>query len=358
MHKQSGFDGRDKTVSTTRVIHIITRKMSNDTTNKMDLDEQPAAKVPVVAVKTLTDRKIIVDIIDGINTVGDLRKVIANKEGPEVAAHRLVFKGRVLEDAIALRQLFPEMPIDEDPTRLSNILHLFYYEPQALSADPIDIATDWDSKNRLKVFKGAFALSRRDFATAADLLTDSLPTFAELSFIEYRDCVRYAVIAGTLMFDRPVLYKRIVRSPEVLECIQDIGPFDRLVTALYNCQYADFFKALAEAEQWLKQDWLLAPHTAYLVKELRVKAYKQLMTAYRSLKLSVMAAAFGVSADFIDNELSRFIAAGRLNCTINRVAGVVESVPVDLKHAQYKLLIKESDALAARIQRLSRMVSY
>jgi len=34
-----------------------------------------------------------------------------------------------------------------------------------------------------------------------------------------------------------------------------------------------------------------------------------------------MAAAFGVGADFLDKELSRFIAAGRLNCKIDKVAG-------------------------------------
>lgn len=331
--------------------------MSNES-NKMDLDEAPVPKVPVIAVKTLTDRKILVEVVDGINTVGHVRKVVADKEGQSVASHRLVFKGKVLHDDIALKTLFGEMPIDEDPTRLSNIMHLFYYEPQALSADPIDIASDWDAKNRLKVFKGVYALSKRDFDTAADLLTDSLPTFAESSLMEYKDVVRYAVIAGTLVFDRPVLFKRIIRSPEVLECVHEIAPFDRLLSCLHNCQYADFFKALAEAEQWLKQDWLLSPRTAYLVKEYRVKAYKQLLAAYRSLKLTVIAEAFGVSADFIDAELSRFIAAGRLNCTIDRVAGVVQSVPLDLKHAQYKLLLKEGDALAARIQRLGRMVSY
>lgn len=33
----------------------------------------------------------------------------------------------------------------------------------------------------------------------------------------------------------------------------------------------------------------------------------------------MMASAFGVSAAFLDGELSEFIAAGRLNCKINKV---------------------------------------
>ena len=57
-------------------------------------------------------------------------------------------------------------------------------------------------------------------------------------------------------------------------------------------------------------------------------------------------------------ELSRFISAGRLNCTIDRVAGVVETAPVDLKQGQRTQLLKEGDALFNKIQKLGRLVSY
>jgi hypothetical protein len=334
----------------------------------MDIDKDDTTVVatqqqqhPLITVKTLTDRKILVSVIDGIDSIGDVRKVIADKEGAAVAAHRLVHKGAVLDDLVKLSLVFPDLATagEEDPHKPTNILHLFYYEPAALAIDPIDIASDWDAKNRLKVFKGLYLASKkRDFYGAADLLTDALATFSETTLMDYKECVRYAVIAASLAFDRPVLYKKIIRSPEVLECVADIGPVHQLVSSLHNCQYADYFQALALLEQSLKSDWLLAPHTAYLVKELRLKAYKQLLAAYRSLKLDAMAAAFGVSIDFIDRELARFIAAGRLTCTINRVDGVVVSVPKDLKHEQYKLLVKEGDALFSRVQRLGRMVSY
>ena len=38
-----------------------------------------------------------------------------------------------------------------------------------------------------------------------------------------------------------------------------------------------------------------------------------------------MAHAFGVSSEFIDRELSTFIYNGKLNCKIDKVAGVIES---------------------------------
>lgn len=66
-------------------------------------------------------------------------------------------------------------------------------------------------------------------------------------------------------------------------------------------------------------DSLFAEHRRFYVREMRIKAYAQLLQSYRSVTLASMAAAFGVSVDFIDRELSRFVAAGRLNCKIDKV---------------------------------------
>ena len=43
------------------------------------------------------------------------------------------------------------------------------------------------------------------------------------------------------------------------------------------------------------------------------------------MKLAAVADAFGVTADFMDRELSEFIVAGRLPAKIDKVAGVVET---------------------------------
>ncbi len=49
------------------------------------------------------------------------------------------------------------------------------------------------------------------------------------------------------------------------------------------------------------------------------------MESYKSVTLESMAAAFGVSPDFIDKELADFIVAGRLTAKIDKVAGVIET---------------------------------
>jgi hypothetical protein len=54
-----------------------------------------------------------------------------------------------------------------------------------------------------------------------------------------------------------------------------------------------------------------------------------------------MANAFGVTADFIDADLSAFVANKRLNCKIDKVGGFVETVRAESKSAQYQQLVKQ-----------------
>ena len=50
----------------------------------------------------------------------------------------------------------------------------------------------------------------------------------------------------------------------------------------------------------MKFDRYLSPHYRYYVREMRIKAYAQLLESYRSLTLEYMAKTFDVSIDFID----------------------------------------------------------
>ena len=53
-------------------------------------------------------------------------------------------------------------------------------------------------------------------------------------------------------------------------------------------------------EGQLKRDRYLAAHARYYIREMRIKAYSQLLESYRSLSLQHMAKTFGVSEAFID----------------------------------------------------------
>ena len=89
----------------------------------------------------------------------------------------------------------------------------------------------------------------------------------------------------------------------------------------------------------------LHKHFRYFLREARVTAYAQVrrrrrlvnrrtqrhacsrmlrrrapqfLESYKSVTVAMMASAFGVSPAFLDGELSDFIAAGRLNCKIDK----------------------------------------
>ena len=53
----------------------------------------------------------------------------------------------------------------------------------------------------------------------------------------------------------------------------------------------------------------LHSHYAYYIREMKIKAYAQLLESYRSLTLEYMADAFGVSEDYMDGELSRLVTS-------------------------------------------------
>ncbi|CAB4428902.1 unnamed protein product [Rhizophagus irregularis] len=221
----------------------------------------------------------------------------------------------------------------------------------------IEEGGDWDRRNRLKVYEGIYRLSIRDFKTAANLFLDTLSTFMSTELMEYKEFVKYAVLAGAISLNRVDLKKKVIDAPEVLEVLHEIPHLEDYITSLYNCEYAKFFRALADVElDHLRTSRYLFSHLRYYVREMRIIAYAQLLESYRSLTMESMANSFGVSEGFIDNDVSKFIAAGRLNCVIDKVNGIVETNRPDAKNAQYQQSIKQGDILLNRVQKLSRVI--
>jgi hypothetical protein len=48
---------------------------------------------------------------------------------------------------------------------------------------------------------------------------------------------------------------------------------------------------------------VLAPHARFYVREMRIRAYAQLLESYRSLTLESMCRAFGVGEEFMDKSV-------------------------------------------------------
>uniref|UniRef100_A0A7S2V782 PCI domain-containing protein n=1 Tax=Fibrocapsa japonica TaxID=94617 RepID=A0A7S2V782_9STRA len=214
---------------------------------------------------------------------------------------------------------------------------------------------DWDRRNRLKVYQAFYHMATRNLKKAADLLLDCLATFTALEVCSYELFVQYAAITTLLSQKRPTIKEKIIDGPEVLGVIGEMPAVRDLVNSLYDCDYGGFFKALVEVHGVIGRDRVLAQHRGHIVRELRILAYAQFLEAYKSVRLSSMAATFGVSPDFLDRELSRFIASGRLHAKIDKVAGVVETWRGDAKNAQYAQVVKKGDVLLNAVQRLARL---
>ncbi|KAK4235482.1 putative 26S proteasome regulatory complex component [Achaetomium macrosporum] len=279
----------------------------------------------------------------------------------------------------------------------------------------VESGGDWDRRNRLKAYEGLHLLTVRSYNLAAPLLLDSLSTFTSYELCTYSNLVIYAVLAGSISLKRVDFKSKVVDAPEIrailgdgedkllaltgaisagpgaddaemedassatpagskvtavnlttlgsdqpeAEMAVDFGPLAQLVSSLYNGRYKLFFQALALVEeQFLTQDRYLHEHKNWFIREMRLRAYQQLLQSYRVVGLDSMANDFGVTVEFLDRDLAKFIAAGRIPCTIDRVAGngVIETNRPDDKNKQYQDVVRQGDQLITKLQKYGQAV--
>lgn len=65
------------------------------------------------------------------------------------------------------------------------------------------------------------------------------------------------------------------------------------------------FNTFLQVETQICVDPVFRPHYQHYVREARIKAYVQLLRAYRSLSLDNIADTFGVSREFVEEEISK-----------------------------------------------------
>ncbi|POR31476.1 Putative 26S proteasome regulatory subunit rpn7 [Tolypocladium paradoxum] len=277
----------------------------------------------------------------------------------------------------------------------------------------VESGGDWDRRNRLKAYEGLHLLTVRSYNLAAPLLLDSLSTFTSYELCTYSSLVVYSVLAGSVSLKRVDFKSKVVDAPEIkaimgdgedkllalsgalsagpgaddttgdqtpqaatarpvnlttlgssteqpeAEMAIDFSPLALLVSSLYNGNYKTFFQSLADVEeQFLNQDRYLHEHKNWFIREMRLRAYQQLLQSYRVVGLESMANDFGVTVDFLDRDLAKFIAAGRIPCTIDRVSGkgVIETNRPDDKNKQYQDVVRQGDQLITKLQKYGQAV--
>lgn len=227
----------------------------------------------------------------------------------------------------------------------------------------VESGGDWDRRNRLKAYEGLHLLTIRSYNLAAPLLLDSLSTFTSYELCTYSSLVVYSVLAGSVSLKRVDFKSKVVDAPEIkailgadgddklmalsgaisagpgaedsemrdvketttphaqtkatavvnlttlgtgidqseTEMAIDFSSLAQLVNSLYNGHYKLFFQALAQVEEkFLTQDRYLFEHRGWFIREMRLRAYQQLLQSYRVVGLESMANDFGVTVDFLD----------------------------------------------------------
>ncbi|OMJ29182.1 26S proteasome non-ATPase regulatory subunit 6 [Smittium culicis] len=248
-------------------------------------------------------------------------------------------------------------------------LGLFYLDTKLVTRqiqtakELVDRGGDWERRNRLKAYEFVWWSYQRDFEKASKLFLECTSTFASTELMPFDDFIEMGCLVSSLALDRSMIKQKLIGNSEILRVTTSpVNPIacqiGQLATSLYDCKYSAFFESLAYVEtHYLSINRYLLKHSRYYTREMRIKAYAQLLQSYRSLTIKSMATSFGVSEEFIDKELSRFIVAGRLHCVIDKVSGIVETNRPDKKNSQYQATIKQGDLLLNRIQKLSRVVN-
>ncbi|KAK5109979.1 hypothetical protein LTR62_006346 [Meristemomyces frigidus] len=251
----------------------------------------------------------------------------------------------------------------------------------------VESGGDWDRRNRLKAYAGLHLLTIRAYGLGAPGLLDSLSTFTASELCSYSELVVYATLAGAVSLPRRDFKTKVVDAPEIraifgagseeerlaalaggpvggdemavdddtkvknssaipkstavnlttlasgsasadaqaaAEPQIDFSPLSTMISSLYNGNYSSFFRSLATVEEnFLTQNRYLYEHRGWFVREMRLRAYQQLLQSYKVVSLDSMATSFDVSVEWLDRDLSPFIASKRLEASIDRVEGRV-----------------------------------
>jgi len=182
-----------------------------------------------------------------------------------------------------------------------------------------DGCSDWESKNRFKVYCGLFHLIKAEFDKASEFFTDSLASFNAEELLSFDKLILYLVFTSLLSFERSRLKKEIIDNPEVRKCRNYL----ELPECLFNCEYPRLFRSLLDFITYCEGDCFLRPFKEHFCKELKIKGYYQLLLCYQSVHLDKMAQFFNVEKSHVEEDLRNFIVEKKLNCVIDRVDGVV-----------------------------------
>ncbi|OII71588.1 PCI domain-containing protein [Cryptosporidium andersoni] len=224
--------------------------------------------------------------------------------------------------------------------------------------DELAKAGDWERKNRLKVYQALSKLVSRDFNGASQIFLDCLTTFTAVEILTFDQLIFYTVISSVLTVGRTIIKSKLLASPEILKiALQPDQHFLlEFIECLYYGKYSRFYSILVNIVYLLQKDRYLHLHHRYYLRNIRLRAYKQYLEPFESVTLSEMSKSFGLSTNFLEDDIVSFISSSKLPCKIDKVRGIILCNTADEKLSTYNEIIHKGDTLLNRLQKLSRVI--
>jgi 26S proteasome regulatory subunit N7 len=142
-------------------------------------------------------------------------------------------------------------------------------------------ASDWEKKNKYKVYEGLYLILTRKFQEAGKLFLEALMTFVNYELFSYKDFVFYTAITNIITVDRVTLKNRVIDNSDVVSCIKDIPHLKEFLESFYTGNYKKFFVEFYHIIERIKKDFFLSQHSNYFISEMRIKVYNQFLRKYK-----------------------------------------------------------------------------
>lgn len=182
-----------------------------------------------------------------------------------------------------------------------------------------EVSSDWETKNKFKVYLGLFYLMKAEFEKSAEYFCDSLASFNAYELLPFEKIVLYLVFSSLLSFERNRLKSQVIDNPEIRKCQQYL----ELPECLFDCAYSELFRKILKFVEYCESDYFLDEFKENFCKEMKIKGYYQLLLCYQSLHLDKMGQYFDVETEHVEEDLRNFIVEKKLNCIIDRIDGMV-----------------------------------
>lgn len=299
--------------------------------------------------------------IEGHEETGNDQDII------DVELQKVKYACAVLEDAKQIEDMITET-LAKTKSNQTRIQFYFYQAKYALSirnsalfntnidklSALVEKDGDWDARNRFNAYSGLNNLLQGNFTAAAPSFISVIPTFSSTDIISLDDALILAMYLGVITLNRKDLISKLVESPEIIQTLLNHPLEQSFLQNLYECKYAKFYASLPAIHDALLRSPYMGLIAPRYLKEARVVAYRQFLTAYQIVKIDAFAKAFGVSPDFLEKDIASLIGTGRLQCTINAVDRVLELQRAHNKNTQFAEIITQADIIVNKVNKLTQ----